>query len=150
VPLARGGQLEPQGGFVGLGSVGYALGNGFRFELEGDYRRGDLGRSTDGFSTSGSFRTYGVMANALFDIDVGAPWIYPYIGGGVGYAWTNLSSSLAFSPASFPLLSSHVGQTEGNFAFQAIGGLAFPIPRVPGLSITTEYRFFAVPGSETF
>ena len=44
-------------------------------------------------ATSGSVQTYGVMANALFDIDVGAPWIYPYIGGGVGYAWTHLSQS---------------------------------------------------------
>ena len=30
------------------------------------------------------------MANALFDMDVGVPWMYPYLGGGVGYAWTHL------------------------------------------------------------
>jgi OmpA-OmpF porin, OOP family len=149
-PLGSGGQLEPHGGFVGLGSAGYALGNGFRFELEGNYRQADLGRTTAAFSTSGSFQTYGIMANALFDIDVGASWIYPYIGGGVGYAWSHLSARSAFTPAGFPLLSSHFDQTEGNFAFQAIGGLSFPIPRVPGLSLTAEYRFFGVPGSESF
>ena len=149
-PLAHGGQLEPDGGFGGLGSIGYALGNGFRFELEGSYRHADLGRSTAGFSTSGSAQTYGVMANALFDMDVGAPWIYPYIGGGLGYAWTHLSGQAGLTPASFPLTSSNVGQTQGSFAFQAIGGLSFPIPGVPGLSVTTEYRFFAVPGSESF
>ena len=44
----------------------------------------------------------------------------------------------------------HFDQTEGNFAFQAIGGLSFPIPGVPGLSVTSEYRFFGVPGSESF
>jgi opacity protein-like surface antigen len=150
IPLAVGGQLEPRGGFVGLASVGYALGNGFRFELEGNYRQAHLGNATAALSTSGSVKTYGVMANALFDIDVGAPWIFPYIGGGVGYARTHLSQSTAFTPASFPLISNHFDQTQGNFAFQVIGGLAFPIPGVPGLSLTTEYRFFGVPGSESF
>jgi hypothetical protein len=29
-------------------------------------------------------------------------------------------------------------------------GLSFPIPGVPGLSVTSEYRFFGVPGSESF
>ena len=49
---------------------------------------------------SGSaLQTYGVMANALFDIDVGAPWIYPYIGGGIGYART-ICQSATFAPAS--------------------------------------------------
>ena len=52
--------------------------------------------------------------------------------------------------SSFPLIRNHVDQTQGNFAFQAIAGLSFPIPRVPGLSITAEYRFFGIPGSETF
>ena len=149
-PLSRGSQLEPHGGFVGLGNAGYALGNGFRFELEGNYRQGHLDHSTIAGTTSGSVQTYGVLVNALFDIDVGAPWIYPYIGGGVGYAWTHLSRHSLFTPASFPLIRDSVGQTEGNFAFQAIGGLSFPIPGVPGLSLPTEYRFFGIPGSESF
>jgi outer membrane protein OmpA-like peptidoglycan-associated protein len=145
-----GGTLQPHGGIVGLGSVGYALGNGMRFELEGNYRHAGLDRTTTAFSNSGSMNTYAAMVNGLFDFDVGAPWIFPYIGGGVGYAWTNLSSQLAFTPTSFPLLSSHVDQTQGGFAFQAIGGLSFPIPNVPGLSLTAEYRFFGIPGRETF
>jgi outer membrane protein OmpA-like peptidoglycan-associated protein len=90
------------------------------------------------------------MVNALFDIDVGVPWLYPYVGGGVGYDWTNISRTATFTAAAFPLISNHVDQTQGNFAFQAIAGLSFPIPRVPGLSITTEYRFLGIPGSETF
>jgi opacity protein-like surface antigen len=150
VPLATGGALQPNGGFVGLGSVGYALGNGMRFEVEGDYRHAGLNRSTSAFNTSGSLQTYGVMVNGLFDLDVGAPWIFPYLGGGVGYAWSNLSSQVTFTPASFPLLGSRTDQTQRNFAFQAIGGLSFPIPDVPGLSVTTEYRFFAIPGRENF
>jgi outer membrane protein OmpA-like peptidoglycan-associated protein len=149
-PLANGGQLEPNGGVVALGSVGYALGNGFRFELEGNYRHAELGRTGTTFGSNGSALMYGAMANVLFDIDVGAPWIYPYIGGGVGYAWTHLSGNAALAPAGSPLFGARIDQPQGNFAFQAIGGLSFPIPRVPGLSLTAEYRFFGVPVSETF
>jgi outer membrane protein OmpA-like peptidoglycan-associated protein len=149
--LASGGEMKPQGGFVGLGSIGYGLGNGFRFELEGDYRYAKLGgTSTLGAVTTGKLQTYGVLANALFDMDIGVPWLYPYIGGGVGYAWSAVSRQTILSPASAPFLGTTFNQTQGNFAFQAIGGLSFPIPNVPGLSLTTEYRFFGIPGSETF
>ena len=90
------------------------------------------------------------MANVLFDIDVGMPWIYPYVGGGVGYAWTNLSRSAVFTANQLPAAPRPVDETKGSFAFQAIGGLSFPIPGVPGLSLTAEYRFFGIPGSENF
>ncbi len=141
---------EPKGGAVGLASIGYALGNGFRFEVEGNYRWAGLNREAFAANSSGSVQTYGAMANVLFDIDVGAPWIYPYIGGGAGYAWTNFNRTTVFTPAAFPALGSHFDQTQGGFAFQAIGGLSFPMPGMPGLSLTTEYRFFGVPYSETF
>jgi outer membrane protein OmpA-like peptidoglycan-associated protein len=141
---------SPHGGFAGLGSIGYALGNGFRFELEGNYREAPLHQSSAVVTGSGHVNTYGVMANVLFDIDIGVPWLYPYVGGGAGYAWTNFSRQRTFSAAAFPVLSSSFNDTEANFAFQAIGGLSFPIPGVPGLSLTSEYRFFGVPGSETF
>jgi len=149
-PAPAGTAAKPDGGIVGLGSIGYALGNGIRFELEGSYRHAGLNNSTATSTNSGSVQTYGAMANVLFDMDIGVPWLFPYIGGGLGYAWTDFSRSTTFTAAAFPSISNHIGQTNGNFAFQAIGGLAFPIPGVPGLSLTTEYRFFAVPGSETF
>ena len=88
------------------------------------------------------------MANALFDLDVGVPWLYPYLGGGVGYAWTHLGNVILSGPT-LPF-NAAADSTKANFAFQAIGGLSFPMPRVPGLSLTTEYRFFGVPGNETF
>jgi outer membrane protein OmpA-like peptidoglycan-associated protein len=147
---SRATVAEPKGGAVGVGSIGYALGNGFRFEVEGNYRWAGLSHDALGSSNSGSVRTYGAMANVLFDIDVGSPWIYPYIGGGAGYAWTHFNRTAVFGPAASPALGSHFNETQGGFAFQAIGGLAFPVPRLPGLSLTTEYRFFGIPGSETF
>jgi OOP family OmpA-OmpF porin len=79
-------------------------------------------------------------------MDIGFPWIYPYIGGGAGYEWTHTNNIAATAPG-FSLTSS---DTRGGFAFQAIAGLSFPMPHVPGLSLTTEYRFLGIPGDETF
>jgi OOP family OmpA-OmpF porin len=151
-PLSTGGQIRPGGGFAGVGSVGYGLGNGFRFELEGNFREAQLPSVSNAAisSNSGHLHTYGVMANALFDMDIGLPWLFPYIGGGVGYAFSDFSRQRSFTASQSPLLSQSFDQTKGSFAFQAIGGLSFPIPGVPGLSATAEYRFFGVPGSETF
>ena len=43
--------LKTTGGFVGLASVGYGLGNGMRFEIEGNYRRGNVNGATGPFVT---------------------------------------------------------------------------------------------------
>ena len=151
-PVAGGGHILPGGGLAGLGSLGYGLGNGFRFELEGSYRKAPLPGLSDAVvsSNTGHLRTYGIMANALFDMDIGSPWVYPYVGGGVGYAFSKFNRLRTFTAAVSPLLNQDFDQTEGSFAFQAIGGASFPIPGVPGLSVTAEYRFFGVPESETF
>src|SRR5689334_11602044 len=39
LPESQRAKLVTQGGIVGLGSVGYGLGNGFRFEVEGNFRQ---------------------------------------------------------------------------------------------------------------
>ena len=77
------------------------------------------------------------MANALFDMDIGVPWLYPYIGGGAGYAWTNLRQCHPGRTGRAVRLAT-ANSTKGDFALQAIGGLSFPIPNVPGLSLTTR------------
>src|ERR1700684_2255040 len=60
-------KLDENYGFNSDLAVGYGIGNGFRFEIEGDFLRSDLNqlRGT-GFPTasSGKVRTWGVMANA--------------------------------------------------------------------------------------
>ena len=140
-----------RGGFTGAGSVGYGFGNGVRVELEGDYRETSPRHLTGTvFPTalSGELRSSAVMANALFDMDVGFPWIYPYVGLGAGYAWTNLDN-IAATGSNYPF-SLRANETEGAFAYQVIAGLSFPVPNVPGLSLTTEYRFFESIGPEAF
>src|ERR1700757_2225041 len=104
VPGSPHPRIDPSLGFAGLGSVGYGLGNGFRFEVEGNYRQANIsrGQGPGAPSFSGSLHTYGVMANALFDMDIGVPWLYPYLGGGLGYAWTGLHNFRA-TPSVPPL-----------------------------------------------
>jgi opacity protein-like surface antigen len=106
-PGSHGIAVEPGGGFAGLGSVGYGLGNGFRFELEGNFREAPLPAVSTAVisSNSGNLHTYGVMANVLYDLDIRMPWLYPYIGGGVGYAWSHFSRQRVFTGADFPVLS---------------------------------------------
>jgi outer membrane protein OmpA-like peptidoglycan-associated protein len=82
-------------------------------------------------------------------MDVGVPWLYPYVGGGVGYAWTHLNN-FTVTPSAPPLGVVRSNGTEGSLAYQAIAGLAFPIPNVPGLSLTAEYRFFGITGGQSY
>jgi OmpA-OmpF porin, OOP family len=148
VPRVR---IDPSLGYGAVASVGYGLGNGIRFEVEGNYRHADInhGQGPGVPAFGGTLQTYGAMANVLFDMDIGVPWVYPYLGAGVGYAWTNLNNFAAIPTAPPPGAVRSSG-TEGSFAFQGIAGLAFPIPNVPGLSLTAEYRFFGTTAQESF
>jgi outer membrane protein OmpA-like peptidoglycan-associated protein/opacity protein-like surface antigen len=148
-PNAPATTLHPDGGVVAVGSIGYGLGNGIRFEIEGNFRQSNGASISSPVpqTVSARLRTYGVLANALFDMDIGVPWLYPYLGAGAGYAWTR-TEPLTIAPVAG--LTDTSNDTQGNFAFQAIAGLSFPVPRVPGLSIGTEYRFFGLAGKETF
>jgi OOP family OmpA-OmpF porin len=138
------------GGFVGLASLGYGLGNGLRFEVEGNYRQNKISHTTGtAFPTTsgGDNQTYGAMLNVLYDVDVagytGMTW-FPllYVGAGAGYAWTTLHS-YRDTGTNYPY-SARSNHTDGDIAYQGILGTAFPIPAVPGLALTAEYRFFGV------
>ncbi len=138
-------------GFVGLGSVGYGFGNGVRVEIEGSYRYNhiDPGGAPNRISIGGREQKYGVMVNALFDLDIRSPYIFPYIGGGVGYQWVDLRSRHVLS-ALGGATSERLDGTDASFAYQGIAGLSFPIPPVPGLSLTAEYRFMGLTGDRSF
>jgi OOP family OmpA-OmpF porin len=128
-------------------SVGYALGDGWRFELEGTYGRGGIASVASTpypAASSGSVRNLGFMANALFDMDVRTPYVYPYLGVGIGYMSTRLDN-FSNTPISKPGSFSASG-TTGAPAGQVIGGLSFPIPNMPGLSLTADYRVMGILG----
>ena len=143
-PSFPGGKERWDVGWAGLGSVGYGFGNGIRVELEGDDRGNTLQHFLETpFPThaGGTQNGYGTMANVLFDMDIGRSWIYPYVGLGVGYQWAhwNLHDTATTLP-----FAENLGGTTGDFAWQGIFGLSFPVPWVVGLSLTTEYRFMSV------
>ena len=81
-------RIQPGAGFTGIGAVGWAFGNGLRLELQGDYIQNNI-RHFNGtpFPTAATnnLQTYGVMGNAVFDLDIGMPFLYPYLGLGAGY-----------------------------------------------------------------
>lgn len=141
-------------GYVGVLSLGWGFGNGLRAEIEGNYRSNEVsdtkigGQSIQGrASGTGTATSYGVMANILYDFDLGSSLggIMPYIGGGVGYIWHDYQDvGASFSDGRRAVYN---GDT-GAFGYQAILGAALPIDSVPGLAITAEYRFMGTTGHD--
>ncbi|GBR51386.1 outer membrane protein [Neokomagataea thailandica NBRC 106555] len=145
-PHFPGGKDRYDYGVTGLGSIGWGFGNGFRVEIEGNYRNNRLQQfrsSQFPSSTGGRQQGYGTMINGLFDMDIGKSWVYPYFGAGVGYGWQNMRASVRTADSTF---QQSINGTAGNFAYQGIFGLSFPVPWVVGLSATTEYRFYSLLG----
>lgn len=109
-------------GATGIGSIGWGLGNGFRVEVEGLYRNNDLktvgGNAAYHAHADGRQQESGVMANALFDMDIGKSWLFPYFGAGIGYGWQNMNTTITGN-VNGQSYSQHVGGTYGNFAYQA-------------------------------
>ncbi len=146
-----GAKLESKGGFVGLGSIGYGLGNGLRLEVEGNYRQNHTKVSGSGLVNGGAdFRQWGVMANALYDFDVGLGFMVPYAGIGFGYIQNSLQNGRLYT--TLPNVS-QVGidftdSAKGSAAGQVILGAAFPLSYA--LSLTTEFRFIGQFSSQSY
>ena len=141
-------------GYVGVLSLGWGFGNGLRAEIEGNYRSNEVSETKVGggsiqgtASPTGTAVSYGVMANVLYDFDLGAALggIVPYIGGGVGYIWHDYQDV----GASFSNGEKTVYNVDtGAFGYQAILGAALPIASMPGLAVTAEYRFMGTTGHD--
>ncbi|HEY4173451.1 MAG TPA: OmpA family protein [Rhodopila sp.] len=137
--------LQTNVGATGVGSVGWGFGNGFRAEMEFDYRYNGYDKVTGGGGSGhigGSEQKYGPMVNVLYDFNGISPTFVPYVGLGAGYQWVNESIRTG--------VAGHVADTEGSFAYQAILGAALPISSVPGLSLTAEYRFMGLAGDRSY
>jgi OmpA-OmpF porin, OOP family len=135
------GQVTMDLGYAGVLALGFGYGNGIRVEIEAGARGnevdrvGGFGGQANGRSAKGTLTQYSAMLNVLWDRDFGLP-VLPYIGAGVGYAWTDFDQVGA------------TGLTRGNgdtgaFAYQIMLGASLPIDSVPGLAITAEYRLFS-------
>lgn len=138
------------GGWAVIGRIGWGFGQvapgiGLRVELEGNYRDNEVDKvRIGGFNVTGvggRQQTYGAMLNALVDFDFGLGFLYPYLGAGIGWAWTK-HDGVRGTIAPLGLSGTAADDTDNNFAFQGIAGLSVPIAAVPGLAINAEYRFF--------
>jgi outer membrane protein OmpA-like peptidoglycan-associated protein len=159
-------QFKPS--YAGVIAAGYGFGNGFRVELGGDFIRNTVwntfGHYTDNYTefsgedgagsgaesydlgkynATGGEDKYGPMVNAYYDFSVGLP-IYPYIGAGVGYQWVKLNRDYRNDAGV------KVGGTKGSFAYEIIAGLSYPLPTMPQLSLTAEYRFMQLVQSRNY
>jgi len=135
-------------GFAGQVSAGYGVGNGFRAEIEGDFLTNHV-KSVSGPSyparAGGYDQNYGGMANVLYDLP-GTLGLNPYLGAGFG------GQDLSLHDVSFgsiyahqkPLTGANSSQSVTGYAYQGIAGVAVPLPYMPGLSFTAEYRFLGL------
>jgi len=122
-------------GWVGVVSLGYGFGNGFRAEVEGNYRENEVksigGANFAPVSRVGGFqRNYGVMANVFYDFDLanfglGQSIIQPYVGVGVGAIWTEWRNVRGNTVGNLTALN--IDDTSANFGYQAIVGAATPL-----------------------
>jgi OmpA-OmpF porin, OOP family len=166
-PLGSG--LSTSGNFNGgnagaatVLSLGWGFGNGLRVEGEGNYRYNHIAGVTGFSSTAGNLnggtneQKFGGMANVLYDFNGISPWVVPYVGAGVG--WMGIADKYHFyNVGAIPGTAIGAGalgvagqSTVGSFAYQAILGVAFPMPAIPGLAITTEYRFVGTAGNRSY
>jgi len=143
IPQGSSGSLSFNTGWLVSGSAGWGFGNGLRVEAELAYRSNGLssisafGTSVSGYGNAKEDKGTATL-NALYDFTTLSPWVVPYVGIGAGYGIVDWSKAGSFSG------------NQGAFAVQGIAGLAFPIASVPGLSITTEFKFLAMPANRTY
>jgi opacity protein-like surface antigen len=127
--------------YVAAAALGYRTCNNFRMEIEAAYRRNSLHRlKIHHFDihldqpAHGNFQTISGMVNLVYD----APFCFclrPYIGFGIGWAHNLLRLRVSQDGEVF---KTH-GHKNG-FAWQAIGGITYPVNEFADLFL--EYRFY--------
>lgn len=144
--------LSTQTGFSGVASVGWAFGNGLRVEAEYGHRTNKVSSifTTYGFPVTydikrGSIDSDSVMANLLYDIGANMGWpVHLTVGAGVGYgrvSYNNVSVRARDGLGGYQTV--RLDDDSGGLAWQGIVGISYPVPAVPGLSLTADYRYFS-------
>ena len=134
-------------GIVGVASLGWGFGNGVRMEIEGNFRTNEVRRlslgSAAGNHAGGLLRTYGGMANGLYDFNGLVPMVTPYVGLGIGYGWSDWQKARSSGLGSNGQSQLRINDINGALAYQAILGVSYSLAALtPGLSLTAEARYF--------
>jgi len=139
--FTKPGSLSSDAGPVVVVSLGWGFGNGFRAELEGNWRKNDFSSTARGVKNTNE-QKFGGMVNGFYDLVGVVPVVQPYVGLGIGYQAEQLNVNAPGIALS--------GSSKGSFAYQAMLGAALPIDAVPGLAITAEYRFLGLAGNRNY
>jgi OOP family OmpA-OmpF porin len=129
----RSGKTKYETGYAVLGAVGYGWGNGLRTELEGGYRNNTLKSSTFAGTNSngnGSVSSLSLMANAIYDFNLGS--FTPYLGAGIGVA--RLGAGYASAA------NGYFDDYDMQFAYQGIAGVAYALTN--NWKLDLGYRYF--------
>ena len=135
-PLGQEFKLKYNAGPVGLGSVGYAFGNGFRAEVEFGYRHNDAksleipsgATLPSALNLKTNAQAYTYMVNGLYDFRLAPAWS-ANLGVGVGAAMIRVNNIGNASP----------------FAYQGIAGVEYAV--APQARLGLGYRFL---GTDSF
>jgi outer membrane protein OmpA-like peptidoglycan-associated protein len=124
-------------GYIAGATLGYIIGNGFRVELEGAYRRAGADRLL-GQPATGRISNITAMSNVLYDIPTGTI-VTPYIGAGIGVSYAQVRdrrTAAGLTGAQSVNFSDH----DVAFAYQGIAGVQVQLARdwIAGI----DYRFF--------
>ena len=127
------------------GSAGYDFGF-LRLEAEMSYKNGEISRVSEAtFGTryvnvDGHLSAFAMLVNGFFDLHNESP-VTPYLGGGLGFASLNLSTTRGVD-ANSGALNDHIFSEDNDnvFAYQAGVGLAVALNR--RLSLDLGYRYF--------
>jgi OOP family OmpA-OmpF porin len=121
-------------GYSAGGQLGYATGNGPRFEFEYNYR--DNGASTIATvggtqGATGNLTSTNYMLNVLYDFDTGSQWV-PYVGLGLGMA--DVKANNIHSSATNQV-GSYLSGGGNEFAAQFIFGAEYQVSDKIGITI---------------
>ncbi|HUI16390.1 MAG TPA: OmpA family protein [Alphaproteobacteria bacterium] len=128
---------KPDIGMAILGTFGYRFWDDFRIEEEPGFRRATISK-INGASATGNMSAFSAMSNLLYDIPfLGGP-VVPFVGVGIGFAYTGFNSI-------GPVGGGTLKDNDTVFVMQGIAGVSYNIN--PNLAITATYRYFAPDGS---
>lgn len=116
-------------GFVGLGQVGYKMGQ-LGFEGELGWRGSDID-TVGGASGGGDLNAYSIMGNIVYDV-ANFGGLRPFIGAGVGTAYVDTSATR--------LNRNSYSGDDWVFAYQAFAGAAYDLTE--NWSMKGQYRYF--------
>lgn len=142
---------EYDSGTIFLGALGYHFGpvlpvGGLRGEVELSFRDNDIDVHSvqalggDQPGSTGEASTQALMGNLLLDFDTGTAFT-PYVGGGIGYAWSDLED---YGIEAVPEV---LDDDDSAFAWQLIGGIGFALNQQA--TVTLDYRYFTTTADVT-